>query len=101
MKLVGGPDAAFAQCHVLHSADITEPISSTQELSTIDVHHCHTFPMVYPTFLPVDDLPSKIQQEPQMPALEEPFSSHTSSFQAPHFGKKAQSEEAKRWRKVK
>ena len=49
----------------------------------------------------VDDLPYKIQQDPQIPALVEPASPHTSSSQAPYFGKKAHSEEARRHQQVK
>ena len=39
--------------------------------------HCHTSPLVYPTHLHVNDLLSKIQQDAQMPAPEEPALHHT------------------------
>ena len=96
MKLVNGCDASYAQCQIYCSPERTKPNFSTAGLSATASLHCDISPMVHPIGLHVDNLPSKTQWAPQMPALEEQVSSHNSSPQAPHFSKKGQLEEARR-----
>ena len=57
---------------------------------------CHIFPIAHPTHLHVNVLPNTIQQDLEILTLEKPISSHTSSSQTLHFGKKARSEEARK-----
>ena len=57
---IDGTDTAFVQFQVHHFPERPKPISSTKELSATAVLYCHTSPMVHPTGIHEDDLPSKI-----------------------------------------
>ena len=57
--------------------------------------------LVHLTILHMDDLLSKIQQDPELSALEEPVSTLTSSSRAFYFGKKVPSEEVRSCRQAK
>ena len=77
-------DGQWAWCY-LHSITILPLIWKNrtyfppQELSATTTLQCHDLPFINPTHFHMEDIPSKIQQDPHIPALEELASPHTSS----------------------
>ena len=92
VKLVAGPNVTFAQCSVYHSPERTKPISSAQE-------HSATTSLSYipygPSYMPLCGWP------PQQDPAGSSDTSFGTTTQASHFGKKALSEEMRRFRQVK
>ena len=83
VKIINEPSTAFKQCQTYCSLEQVEPMFYHQELSITATLWYQNSPFIHPTCLCADDPPHRIQQDPQMPVLEDPNSAETSSPRHP------------------